>query len=198
MRTTIATSLALILLGSAALVAQAQAPVQPTTAPSPTAPVAKKVMLEQDDALGILSVINQAEINAGKLATTRAESAGVKKYAQAMIKEHSDNQAKLTQWNADANHPAAKAKTEEAKAEAARLSALTGAAFDAAYIKAMVADHRKALMALDEKLIPAAKDAPVKAFLQDTRTHVAAHLKQAEALQAGVSAAGTRPAAATR
>lgn len=193
MRTMLPTSLGLVLLGAAALPANAQAPVQPTTAPSATAPDARKAMLGQDEALGMLSVINQAEINAGKLAASRAESAEVKEYAQAMVKEHTDNQAKLKQWKADAEHPAAKAKMEEAKAEAARLSALKGAAFDTAYIKAMVTDHRKALMALDEKLIPAAKDAPVKAFLQDTRTHVAAHLKQAEALQAGAAPGGKRP-----
>lgn len=162
--------------------AYAQTAQRPSTSPSSEAP-ARAATIEQSQALGLLSVINQAEINAGQLAASRAAGADTKRYGQFMVKEHTDNQAKLNKWPADTSSPLAQAKAEEAKAEAAALGALRGADFDAAYLKAMVMDHRKALAALDGTLIPAAEDPAVEAFLKETRTHVAAHLKQAEMLQ---------------
>lgn len=202
MRPILICSTALITLGAALACASATAQNQPpmqrstpatnaaqTQTPEPAgqtgaarAGSSKTGMLQQNQALGLLSVINKAEINAGQLAAKQATGASAKNYAQLMIKEHTDNEAKLMAWKPDMSSAPAKAKMAEAKAEAAALAKKQGRDFDMAYLQAMVMDHEKALKALDSKIIPAATDPAVVAFLKETRTHVAAHLQQAQAL----------------
>lgn len=190
MHTKLALSFAALLMSGVVGHAHAQAEAdRPAPPASRTTPATKPATLSQSQALGLLSTINQAEIGAGHLAASRASGSGTKQYAQLMIKEHTENDAKLKPWKPDVSSPAAKAKAAEAKTEAARLSTLNGSAFDMAYLKSMVADHRKALQTLDTQVIPAATDPAVAAFLKDTRVHVAAHLNQAEALHSNAGKA---------
>jgi putative membrane protein len=58
----------------------------------------------------------------------------------------------------------------------------TGSDFDRAYIDAQVKAHQEVLDALDNKLIPNAQDASLKANLQQVRPTVAQHLKKGAAL----------------
>lgn len=174
-----------LLLGGvvASTAVSAQETRTPSTSASATVDAGRQAgMLDQSQSLGVLSAINRAEITAGQMASTKGQGAETKRYGQAMVKAHTENDAKLKQWR-PAPSPQAQQMTDHAKAEAAKLSALQGAEFDAAYINAMVMDHRKALDTLDTMLIPAAKDAAAVAFLKETRMHVADHLKQAQALQ---------------
>lgn len=204
MRPTLLCSTTAVILGAAlacgSAAAQTQPPMQRSTPatsaaetqnPEPAAQTGaaraasnKTGMLQQNQALGLLSVINKAEINAGQMAAKQATGAPAKGYAQMMIKEHTDNEAKLMAWKPDMSSAPAKAKMTEAKAEAAALAKKQGRDFDLAYLQAMVMDHEKALKALDTKIIPAATDPAVVAFLKETRAHVAAHLQQAKALVA--------------
>lgn len=164
--------------------AYAQETRTPSTSASATVDAGRQQgMLNQSQALGVLSVINRAEINAGQMASAKGQGAETKRYGQAMVKAHTENDAKLKQWRPAPSSPQAQQMDAHAKTEAAKLSSLQGAAFDTAYINAMVMDHRKALDTLDTMIVPAAKDAAVVAFLKETRMHVADHLKQAQALQ---------------
>ena len=192
-------ALVALLMGSALACTSAYA--QDMRTPSTSAPATadatrQSTTMDQAQALGLLSVINRAEISAGNLASTKGQSADVKRYGQAMVKAHTENDAKLAPWRPVPASPQAQQMAEHAKSEASRLSSLQGAAFDTAYINAMVMDHGKALEALDSMIIPAAKDADVVAFLKETRTHVADHLKQAQALQ-GAMGKGAAPGAKT-
>jgi putative membrane protein len=63
------------------------------------------------------------------------------------------------------------------------LAALSGAAFDAAYIAREVAYHQAVLDALDQVLIPGAQNAELKALLQEVRPAIAAHLALAQQTQ---------------
>jgi putative membrane protein len=85
----------------------------------------------------------------------------------------SDMSAKITQMNSDT---------------AAQLKDLKGKEFDKAYAKAMVEGHTKVLDSLDNVLIPAAKDAGLKAQLQKERPVVAEHLEHAKKLADAVGA----------
>ncbi|HVJ37248.1 MAG TPA: DUF4142 domain-containing protein [Stenotrophomonas sp.] len=183
----LASSGALLALAIATAHAQTTAPAR-TPDPAPRAASnmasAPTAALSQAQALGVLSAINQSEIAAGQLAEKKVASGPVHDYAARMVKEHSDNDRKAQAWSPDRNAPAAKAQMAKGKQELAKLSGLEDDAFRNAYVKAMVKDHTEALNALDNKLIPAAKDAQVRAFLQDTRSHVAAHLAAAKQLSA--------------
>jgi putative membrane protein len=145
--------------------------------------------LRQRQALGVLAAINQAEVNAAQLALARGQNSATRQYAQTMIQEHTQNQRALEAWQPDKRSAPAQAKAAEAQAEAATLARQQGAAFDAAYLSAMVTDHRKALDTLDTLIIPAATQADLRTFLKETRAHVADHLARAERLAGNATAA---------
>ena len=60
---------------------------------------------------------------------------------------------------------------------------LKGTNFDASYVDTQVKEHQTVLDLLDQKLIPAAKSADVKAYLADVRPKIALHLQHARDLQ---------------
>lgn len=158
-----------------------------SAARSTTAPNAatRNAAMNQSAALGVVSAINHAEINAGKLAQEKVKSGPVRDYAARMVKEHSQNDSQLQAWKPDRDAGPARAQKAKGEAELKQLSSLDGDAFERAYIQAMVKDHTEALRTLDQKLIPAAEQAPVRSFLQETRSHVADHLAAAQRLQGG-------------
>lgn len=141
--------------------------------------------LSQADALGVLSAVNQSEIAAGQLAQRKVTSGPVHDYAVRMVKEHTDNEQKTKAMSPNEAAADAQLQKKKGQAELAKLQPMEGDAFKKAYVAAMVKDHGEALKTLDAKLIPAAKDAKVKAHLTDTRAHVADHLAAAQRLQAG-------------
>ncbi|WP_394686525.1 DUF4142 domain-containing protein [uncultured Xanthomonas sp.] len=144
---------------------------------------ARASALNEKQALGVLSAINTSEINAGNLALQKQVKGPVRDYAMLMVKEHSDNNAKIAPWGPDAKAASAQQQIQKAKAEAGKLQAMDGDRFEQAYVMAMVKDHQAALQMLDSTLIPAAKTPDVAAHLRTTRTHVAEHLAKAQQLQ---------------
>ncbi len=70
--------------------------------------------------------------------------------------------------------------------ELAGLVVLDGAAFERAYITAMVNGHTEVLGMIDGKLSKSANNAVLKQHLVTTRAHIATHLTTAEQLQGGM------------
>lgn len=139
------------------------------------------------EAVAVLMGVNDHEIRASQMAQKKGVSPAVMDYANMMVKEHGDNQAKIISLaGAQSVTPA---ETEGVKALKAKkqtmrdeLSLLEPAKFEAAFLKAMVKDHTEVLAKLDKELIPAAKNAAVAQHLRDTRMHVAMHLEKAKSL----------------
>jgi putative membrane protein len=65
---------------------------------------------------------------------------------------------------------------------------LSGYQFDSTYIENEVAYHRKFLTALDNVMLPGARNAELKALLTAIRPAVASHLAHAEQVRADVLA----------
>ncbi|WOS39708.1 DUF4142 domain-containing protein [Xanthomonas rydalmerensis] len=169
----------------------------PSTTASPASTSmqgARTAALNEKQALGVLSAINTSEVNAANLALQKQVKGPVRDYAMQMVKEHSDNNAKIAPWGPDTKAAPAQQQMKKAKAEAGKLQALDGDRFEQAYVAAMVKDHQAALQMLDSTLIPAAKTPEVAAHLRTTRTHVAEHLAKAQQLQS----AGATPAGSSR
>jgi putative membrane protein len=124
------------------------------------------------------------EIATSQLAATRASSPAVKKFADAMIKAHTESTAKLKTAAAAAS-PAitpdpALSPAQQQKLDA--LKALNGATFDSAYAAAQVEAHQQTLEALKAN----AANQQVPASLRDFATRliptVTAHLNLARSL----------------
>jgi putative membrane protein len=133
----------------------------------------------------IVVTANQVDVDAGKLAASTSKNADVKKFAQLMVTDHNavNQQAvelvtrlKVTPEDNDTSR-GLKAGGEK---NVAALKALTGAAFDRAYVNHEVAYHQAVLDAVDKTLIPNAKNAELKALLVKVRPAFVAHLEHAK------------------
>lgn len=124
---------------------------------------------------------NMAEVAAGKMALEKSQNAEVKKFAQMMVDDHSKALDSVTEV-AKAKEVTLPADVDPAhKAMAARLSKMSGDAFDKAYMKeAGVADHTKVHAKL-KKDETAAKDPDVKALAAKMLPTVEGHLQMAKA-----------------
>jgi putative membrane protein len=126
-----------------------------------------------------LAGVGMAEVELGTLAKDKASSREVKAFAQRMIDEHTKagNELKAI---ADRKHftwPAA--LPSDAVALKDRLSKLSGAAFDRAYIDAMVDGHGKALTEVRAEA-QSGSDPDVKAWAMKASSTVQAHLTHAQ------------------
>ena len=142
----------------------------------------------------IVVTANQVDIDAGKLATTKATDPEVKKFAQLMVTDHTgvnksavELATKLKVTPED--NPTSKSIKAGGDENVKDLKTLTGAAFDKAYIDHEVAYHQQVLDAVDKTLIPGAKNAELKALLVKTRPAFVAHLEHAKHVQASLAKA---------
>jgi putative membrane protein len=132
---------------------------------------------------------NQVDIDAGKLAKSKAQSKDVKEFAQLMITDHSGVNKSATELvqklhvTPQAN-PTSESLQQGGDQNLASLKKLSGAAFDQAYVDHEVAYHEAVLQAVDKTLIPSAQNAELKALLVKVRPAFVAHLDHAKRLQA--------------
>jgi putative membrane protein len=124
---------------------------------------------------------NMAEIALSQLALQRANSNEVKQYAQQMIRDHSQANARLAQLaqqkrvtlptQLDAKHQAIMAQLEQ----------LSGERFDQEYMRVMEQDHAQAT-ALFQNGARQAQDRDVKAFASTTLPKIQGHLQMAHTM----------------
>ena len=137
------------------------------------------------------------EVELGRLATEKGSSDAVKQFGQKMVDDHSAANAELTQLakSKGINLPAE--LDAKRKAEVARLSKLSGAAFDKAYSKAMLDDHNKDVAAFEQQSV-SGTDPDLKAFAAKTLPTLKTHLEMAKALNAKPAARAMKPSSPDR
>src|SRR5215469_9115162 len=143
----------------------------------------------------IVVTANQVDIDAGKLAKSKAHSSDVKEFAQRMITDHSAVNKSATELVERLHVTPEPSPTSESLQKGgdenlAKLKTLSGAAFDKAYIDHEVAYHEAVISALDKTLIPSAQNAELKALLVKVRPAFVAHLDMAKELQAKLGKSG--------
>lgn len=139
----------------------------------------------------IVVTANQVDVDAGKLALTKASAPTVKDFAQLMITDHSGVNESATELVTKLNvKPEPNATSNSLKQggdeKSAQLRKLSGAAFDRAYVDNEVAYHQSVLDAVDKTLIPSAQNAELKALLVKVRPAFVAHLEHAKQLQSSL------------
>lgn len=137
----------------------------------------------------IVVTANQVDIDAGKLAKSKAQSKDVKEFAQLMITDHSGVNKSATELVQKLHvtpqtNPTSESLQQGGDQNLASLKKLSGAAFDKAYVDHEVAYHEAVLQAVDKTLIPSAQNAELKALLVKVRPAFVAHLDHAKRLQA--------------
>jgi putative membrane protein len=88
---------------------------------------------------------NSAEISASQMALKKSKNADVKAFAQRMITDHEKLRSDMAPLATSLGVSTPQPLNETHKAEAKRLTGLSGQDFDKEYIKAMDQDHHKTL-----------------------------------------------------
>jgi putative membrane protein len=136
----------------------------------------------------IVVTANQVDIDAGKLALSKAKSPDVKTFAQLMITDHSGVNKSATELVqklhvTPESNPTSQSLQKGGDDNLAALKKLSGSAFDRAYVDHEVVYHQAVLDAVDTTLIPSAQNAELKALLVKVRPAFVAHLEHAKHLQ---------------
>ncbi|MDQ3040944.1 MAG: DUF4142 domain-containing protein [Acidobacteriota bacterium] len=123
-----------------------------------------------------------AEVQLSTLATTKAQNADVKKFAQQMIQDHTNANAELKQLAGKKNVALPTDLDAEHKGIKDKLSGLSGAEFDKEYVSAMVADHEKSVN-LFKTQADSGTDAETRAFAAKTLPKLQMHLDMIKGMQ---------------
>lgn len=123
-----------------------------------------------------------AEVQLGKLATEKASNEDVKRFGQMMVDDHSKANDTLTQIIEGKHLSVPQKPGAKAQASYDKLSGLTGDAFDRAYIRLMVQDHKKDVQEF-KKQAASGSDPELKQFASSTLPTLEKHLQDAQSLQ---------------
>jgi putative membrane protein len=163
---------------------------QPAKAPSqaqPTKAVNPDHGFVVDAAMG-----GMAEVEIGELASDKAQSDEVKKFAQRMVTDHGKVNDELKTLAQNKNIALPTDSGAKHKATKDRLAKLSGAAFDKAYMQEMLTDHRKDVGEF-QKQSRTAKDPDVKVWATKTLPMLEEHLQLAQtASRSAVGTSGTK------
>ena len=137
----------------------------------------------------IVVAANTVDIDAGKLAQSKAKNEEVKKFAKQMVTDHTAvnksavdlvTKLKVTPEENDTS----RSLKDGGEKNMAKLKSLKGKEFDKAYVDNEVTYHQAVLDAVDKTLIPSAQNAELKALLEKVRPAFVAHLEHAKQIQA--------------
>jgi putative membrane protein len=138
--------------------------------------------------LAIAHASNTAEIDAGKLAKSRAQNPQVRQFAKQMVADHSAMNTELAK-NLDLklmDNDESQRIRQDALHSLEQLKGMQGADFDKAYIDKQVMMHEEVVAMMQDKLIPNAQSPKLKAALDKAAPKVQSHLKMARQLQSSM------------
>jgi len=124
-----------------------------------------------------------AEVEASKLAQTKAQRADVKTFAQTMIDDHTKVGDELKALAASKKVELPTGPSVMQKGELKMIDAGADAKFDERYVKAFGVKAHEDTVKLFQEAASEAKDADVKAFAQKTLPGLQHHLEMARSLQ---------------
>jgi len=133
-----------------------------------------------------------AEVELGKLAAGKASSPDVKAFGQRMVDDHSKANDELKALASQKGMTLPSAPEPAHKAMQDRLSKLTGAAFDKAYMQEMVKDHDKDVAAFKHASTSAA-DPDLKAWAAKTLPTLQEHQTQAKSINTKLGSPSSKP-----
>jgi putative membrane protein len=157
---------------------------------APASAAAQSVTDAQSAAIVVTA--NQVDIDAGKLAASKATTPEVKKFGQQMVTDHTGVNKQATALVTrlkvtPEENPTSRSLKAGGDKNIATLNGLTGAAFDKAYIDNEVAYHQAVIDAIDKTLIPSAQNVELKALLVKVRPAFVAHMEHAKMIQSSLA-----------
>lgn len=130
-----------------------------------------------------------AEVELGKLATQKAANEDVKQFGQRMIDDHTKANDQLKEVASKDNIQVPATLDKKYQEQIDKLSKLSGAAFDKAYVKDELKDHKNDIKDFQAEA-QGGSDPNVKAFASNTLPVLQQHLQLAENLNKSEKGAG--------
>lgn len=151
---------------------------------SPPARSAPSVTVSTKDFVTKAAVGSMYEIEAGKLASDRAQRAELKQFAQKIVKDHSaaDKELKDALSKSKAGVQPPTALDSEARQKLEKLKSAQGASFDTLYIDMMKDDHEEDIE-LFQTYSKSGDDPALKAFAEKTLPVLRAHAAEVAKLE---------------
>jgi putative membrane protein len=138
-----------------------------------------------------------AEVKLGQLAQEKGANDSVKSFGERMVDDHSKAGDKLKEVTSRENIALPTDISAKDQATYDRLSKLDGAAFDRAYARDMVKDHKTDVAAF-QKEANTGRDDSLKGFASETLPTLQDHLKQAEEMMKSVGGGRTSASKVTK
>jgi putative membrane protein len=145
------------------------------------------------DVLSQLNVSNMTEIRLGGLAAKRAGSAQIKQVARKLVADHTTNRQQLRALaqKLNLNLPSAgggSIASGDSSALPADLQGKSGAEFDKAFVRHEIEEHQANIEKIRGRMIFAAQNEQIKAYLQKTVTDMEGHLAALKRAQQQIGA----------
>jgi putative membrane protein len=128
------------------------------------------------------AIIGKAEIELGQIALKNTQDAGVRKYAERMVKDHSAADKKLKAIAAKESLQLPQSLDQEHESLKMKLQSLKGADFDRAYVKAMANGHDKAVALFESASQQTQMPGELKQFAASTLPTLEEHKEMAHSL----------------
>jgi len=156
-----------------------------------TAGASRDRLVDDREVAMVVRVANLGEVREGSVARTRAVAQSVKDFATMMVNEHkaAEDKAEATLMKADlpfVDSDLSRRLDAESGTAAQSLAAVSGEAFDRAYMDRQVAVHTEVLQIIDGTLVPKARNKRLREVLTETRTTVQGHLDKAKQVRAAL------------
>jgi putative membrane protein len=130
------------------------------------------------------------EVQLGQLAAQKASDPDVKNFGQHMVDDHSKANTQLMQLASQKGVTPPTTLPADKQKDMDKLNALSGAAFDKAYMAMMVKDHKKDVSEF-QKESKSGKDSDLKSFASTTLPTLQNHLKMAQDINSRLSKGGS-------
>jgi putative membrane protein len=142
--------------------------------------------------VGRFLMANDVDISFAKVAYANAGNEEVKAFARRMITDHTGIIETIRTLSSEQDIPpadddAGRDLRELSTLQRDTLRALTGRAFDEAYVMMELERHRAILAMIDDVLLPRARSTELRELLASTRPIIAAHIAHAEQLATTLS-----------
>ncbi len=147
--------------------------------------------LSDGEIANVLMMVNESEIDVGKLADGKAQSANVRSFAKNIVDTHRQNMKEIKKVTKEIGIEAkdsslSKMFKEDGKSAYKDLKRAEKANFDQVYLDQQIVMHDKILSTLNNTLIPGVQDVKLKTQLERSRDAVAVHLAQARTLRSNL------------
>ncbi|SPF39148.1 exported hypothetical protein [Candidatus Sulfopaludibacter sp. SbA4] len=158
----------------------------PTYTPStgPDSPGTVGIRPDDRKFLKDAAIGGMTEVQLGKLAQEKASSPDVKQFGQKMIDDHTKANDEIRQIAVGKSISVPESLDAKHKARVDKLSKLSGAEFDKAYIKDQLKDHEQDVKEFQQEA-QSGDDAAVKAFASKTLPTLQSHLQAVKDLEKG-------------